>query len=92
MFIHTRGATIMLAIGGSWVPQVYVSFMQGTRYHVARTKTTGVFFPDSEAMGHGKAKHFLLGFAIRFLADHYFVNSAGALETLTPRDHQGKFH
>ena len=92
-FIHSRGSVIMLTKEGPGAPQVYVSLMEGARNHVARTcSTTCIFRPDALAATLGKAKHFFLGFTIRFLKDHQLTNSARVLETLTPGDYQGRFH
>jgi hypothetical protein len=40
----------------------------------------------------GKATHLFPSFTIRFLAEHTFINFAGAQETLTKSDNQGTFH
>ena len=70
-FIHSRGLAILLAKEGQGAPQVYVSFMDGERNHIARTcSTVGIFRPHALAAAPGKAKHFFPGFTIRFLKDH----------------------
>jgi hypothetical protein len=92
-FIHNKGSAILHAAGGPRAPQVYVSLMEGSRIHIAKSgSTTGIFRPDSLSQAPGKAKHFFPGFTVRFLKDHQFVNSARVLETLTPWDYQGQFH
>jgi hypothetical protein len=92
-FIHDGATTIIQAAGGIWAPQVYVSLMYGARHDMMRTGSTmGVFCPDSQAITHGKAKHFFPGFTIRFRTHHSFVNSAGASEALSLGDYHYKFH
>ncbi len=93
-FIHIRGSAILLALEGPSAPQIYVSLIEGARNHIARTcSTICIFRPNALASVPWKAKHFFLGFTIRFLKDHQLTNSARVLETLiTPGDYQGPFH
>ena len=48
--------------------------------------------PDALSQAPGKAKHFFLGFTIRFHQTHQFVTPACAFESLPPGDYHGQFH
>jgi len=89
-FLHYRGSAILQAACGPRSPMIYASLMEGARSHIASTGiTAGIFRPDALAQAPGKAKHFFLGFTIRFHQDHQFITQAGAFETMRPGDYQG---
>jgi len=89
-FVHLHGTSLLQAASNPWVPQVYVSIMEGVRIHMLRSgSATGIFRPDNQAKQHETTKNFLHSFSIRFLIEHTSTDSTCGLEVLPTHDYQG---